>query len=75
MPDIKDQHDALICAVISCFMVNAVVKVPDFAPQHIAALTPHPRATASGHHKWQVAYQAAVQQPGMRIDPSTRLEF
>ena len=75
MPDIKDQHDAVICAVIPCFVVNAVVEGSDFAPHHIAALISHPEATASGHHQWQVAYQAAVQQPGMRIDPSTRLEF
>ena len=67
MPDIKDQHDAVLRTIVPRFMIDAVVKGPGFTPHHIAALIPHPEAAIGGHHQRQVADQAAVYVMGMGL--------
>ena len=79
MPDIKDQLDAVICAVIPCFIINAVVEGPDFPPHHIAALIPtlrpEPAGTTSG--TWQIKRQfnnpvcGPIRAPGLSFENNT----
>ena len=75
MPDIKNQDTTVIRTVVPRFMIDAVVKGLDLTPHDIATLIPHPETAACGYYQWQVTYQATVQKPGMRVDPSTRLEL
>ena len=75
VPNIKNQDNTAIHTVVPHFMIDAVVKGPDLTPHDIAALFPHPETTACGHYRWQVADHSTIQQPGMRIDSSSRLKL